>query len=84
MISKIKVFETETNPFADITVEETERDDEDENEIGVVDMDEEEVIYLDDVDVSDADTEDSGDDADEINDAFVLLDFLFNLIFLEV
>ena len=36
--------------------------------------DEEEVIYLDDVDVSDADTEDSGDDANEINDAFVLLD----------
>ena len=71
---KIKVFETETNPFADIILEETERDDEDENERRIVDMDEEEVIYLDDVDVSDADTEDSGDDADEINDAFVLLD----------
>ena len=72
---KIKVFETETNPFADIIVEETERGDVDDNERGVVDFDEEEeVIYLDDVDVSDADTEDSGDDADEINDAFVLLD----------
>ena len=61
----VKNFETESNPFASIDMEEkVGRVDDDEFEGLLGDIDDEDIIYLeDDVDISDADSEDGNDES---------------------
>ena len=73
----IKKYENETNPFAVIDIEETYQNPDDEDEDGGEweDLDDQKVVYLDDdVDVSEADTDDSDVEPDLINNAFVMID----------
>ena len=60
---KIKQYGTDSNPFEKIEMEETERDSLGDEQGADLDLDGEDIIYLeDDVDISEADSEDIEDE----------------------